>query len=227
MEKISTDFDRPIVFRTVDPIVYRSSIEEGSIWLRSSNYYRKIEDEARKDTSEGINGTATLLPLHFQPKNGARIEVYGPGSVGCEIIDHYIVSLHGSSISQSVHRGFGGCTFGIKNLDRLSAEILFQVSKQYPVKGYRYGQVAYQNTALSLSLHPDTSSMCLNGEPNEYVRSINTDVLRKSPVLPFIEQDEWRIVVFIENSKNLDPMEPIKINVGKDNFYEYIPPKNA
>lgn len=227
MNRISSEFDRPIVFRTVDPVVYRSSIEEGSIWLRSSVYYRKIEDQARVDVSEGINGSATLLPLHFQSTKGVLITFKGPGSIGCEIIDHYILSLHGSSISEAVHRGFGGCTFGITNLDRLSAEILYQVSKQYPVKGYRYGQVAYQHTALSLSLHPETSAVCLDGEPNEYIRSINTDVLRKSPVLPFIEQDEWRIVVFLENSKSLDPMEPIKINVDARNFYEYIPPSGA
>jgi len=206
---------------------YRSSVEEGSIWLRSSVYYREIEDQARKDVSEGINGSTTLLPLHFQPNKGAGVTIKGSGSIGCEIIDHYIVSLHGISISESVHKGFGGCTFGIKNLDRLSAEILYQVSKQYPVKGYRYGQVAYQHTALSLSLNPSTSAMCLNGEPNEYVKSMNTDVLRKSPVLPFIEQDEWRIVIFLEGSKNLDPMRPIKINVDASNFYEYIPPSGA
>lgn len=221
---VSTEFDRAIVFRTVDEEVYWSSVNDGSIWLRSSTYYRKIEDKARQDRSEGINGSSMLLPLRFQANGGAQILMEGPGSVGCEIVEHYIISLHGASISKAVHEGFGGCTFGVKNLDRLSAEVLYQVSKQYPANGYRYGAVSYQNTALSLSMNPDNSAVCLNGSPSQYVKSINTDVLRKAPISPFIEQDEWRIVIFLENTGKVDPMEPIKINVDPSNFYEYIPP---
>ncbi|AQT61531.1 hypothetical protein [Cellvibrio sp. PSBB023] len=227
MNKISSDFDQPILFRTVDTDVYKSSVHNGSIWLRSSVYYRQIEDQARADTAEGTNSSLTLLPLAFHPNNGNKITIQGSGSIGCEIIPHYIVSLHGISISQSAHKSFGGCTFGIKNIDRISAEILYQVSKQHSVKGYRYGQVAYHHTALALSLHSATSAMGLGGTPSEFLKSINTDVLRKSPVLPFIEQDEWRIAIFLEHKTNLDPMEPIKINVNPNNFYEYIPPSNS
>ena len=134
---IQTGLDRPIIFRTVSESVYKSSLETGSIWLRSSHYYRKIEDEVRVDKSEGVNGAKCLFPLNFNPKSAQAISLQGGGSVGCEIVPHYIMSLHGTSIADDVRKGFGGRTMGIRCIADLSAEVLYQVSKQLPVTGYR------------------------------------------------------------------------------------------
>ena len=46
----------------------------------------------------------------------------------------------------------------------------------------------------------------------------------KDPVSPFIEQDEWRIVIFVNRYLNNDPMAPLKINVDVANFYPYLEP---
>ncbi len=219
---LKTDLDRPILFRTVDDAVYKSSIEKGSIWLRSSHYYRNIEDEARVDKSEGVNGTKFSFPLRFNPDSAQAISIEGQGSIGCKIIPHYIMSMHGAAIKDSARQGFGGRTMGIKCIANLSAEILYQVSKQLSANGYRYGQVAYQYTALAMSHNPTSDSLKLSGNPSVAVKSVNTDVLRKEPVEPFIFQDEWRIVIFTNGYLNNDPNEPLKINVSPDHFYEYI-----
>jgi hypothetical protein len=223
---IQTDFDRPIIFRTVDEQVYQNTLQNGSLWLRSNQYYQRIEDQARKDVSEGVNGTRTLLPLRFATESGASFAVEGPGSIGCEIVPHYILSMHGTSISEECHRQFGGFTLGIKCIARLSAEILYQASKQLDVFSYRFGQVAYQYTALSRSYNTSGAAIGIGGSPPVAVRSINTDVLRKEPVEPFISQDEWRIVTFPERYLDNDPDRPLKINVSPDHFFEYMQPSN-
>lgn len=219
---IQANFDRPFIFRTVNDSVYKKSIEEGSIWLRSSHYYRNIEDQARVDKSEGVNGARTHFPLNLKPKSAQSLSLQGTGSIGCEIIPHYIISLHGTSIADSVRREFGGRTMGVKCIGDLSAEVLFQVSKQISVTGYRYGQVAYQYTSLCMSLSMATAAIRLDGSPPIAIKSINTDVLRKEPIEPFILQDEWRIAVFTSGYLNNDPNEPLKINVDPKHFYEYI-----
>ena len=219
---VKTKLDRPIIFRTVGPEVYEKSIKTGAIWLRSSQYYRNLEDKIRNDPSEGANGSKTPFPLNFKPEGGNSLSIQEDGSIGCEIVPHYLVSMHGSSISEMQRMDFGGCTFGIKCIYKLSAEILYQVSKQIPVTGYRFGQVSYQYTALSLSYNPMSSAIGLGGTPPVCLKSINTDVLRKEPVKPFIEQDEWRIAVFSPELVGGDPNEPLKINVDPDHFFEYI-----
>lgn len=221
---IQTAYDRPVIFRTVGESVYSSSISDGSIWLRSSQYYRNIEDAARKDVSEGVNGTRTSFPLRFNAEGGPAITLEGTGSVGCEIIPHYIFSMHGAGISEEIRNSFGNYTFGIKCILKLSAEILYQASKQITVTGYRYGQVSYQHTALTISQHSNTAAINIGDEPPEYIKSINTDVLRKDPVEPFIRQDEWRIAIFSPDIVGNDPNMPLKINVDPDHFFEYIKP---
>jgi hypothetical protein len=64
----------------------------------------------------------------------------------------------------------------------------------------------------------------LSGDGPLFLKSINTSVLRKEPVLPFIEQDEWRIVVFTDGYLNNDPLTPPDINVDPGHFYDYLPP---
>ena len=80
--KINTKFDRPILFRTCDKTVYETTLETGSIWMRSSHYYQTIEDLARQDKSEGVNSTPTLFPLKFAPENAQGISMGGEGTVG-------------------------------------------------------------------------------------------------------------------------------------------------
>lgn len=219
---LQTDLDRPIIFRTVDEAVYQSTIETGSVWLRSSHYYRNIEDLARKDRSEGVNATKSLFPLRFKPESAQPLTLQGTGSVGREIVPHYIMSMHGASISDACRRQFGGSTLGVRCIARLSAEVLYQASKQLDVHSYRFGQVAYQYTALSMSHNMEGAAIRLDGSPAVAIRSINTDVLRKEPVEPFIQQDEWRIAIFPSRYLDDDPGKPLKINVSPEQFFEYI-----
>jgi len=225
MKNIISEFDRPIVFRTVNAEVYESTLKYGSLWLRSSDYYVNIEDIARSDKSEGSNGAKTLLPLSFHPEGGTKQTYYGDGIIGHKIPPHYIFSMHGTSVSGRVRKDLGEYTFGIKCISRLSAEILHEASKYLPVVGYRFGQVSYQYTALCRSLHPRSAAVGLGGTLPESLQSIDTDVLRKEPVLPFIEQDEWRIVIFTNGYINNDFNEPLKLNINPNNFYEYLSPQ--
>ena len=101
---IKTKLDRPIIFRTCSKEVYEATLSTGSIWLRSSLYYRKTEDVARKDRSEGVNGTAALFPLRFNPDSAQAMTLQGPGSIGQEIILHYLMSMHGTSITEATRK---------------------------------------------------------------------------------------------------------------------------
>lgn len=221
---IKTKLDSPVIFRTCGKEVYKATLSAGSIWLRSSLYYRSTEDVARQDRSEGVNGTSALFPLHFAPDSAPPITLEGPGSIGQEIILHYLVSMHGTSVTETTREGFGGYTLGVRCIADLAADIVYQVSKQVPVNGYRFGQVVYQRTALTMSYNPHGSAIELSGHPSVHVKSINTDVLRKDPVEPFIGQDEWRIAIFTNRYLNDDPDEPLKINVDPYHFYPYIEP---
>lgn len=222
--KIKTKFDRPIIFRTCEKVVYESTLKTGSIWMRSSHYYRNIEDIARQDKSEGINGTQALFPLNFSPDSAQALTLTGDGSVGQEIIPHYIMSMHGTSVSEDARKGFGDYTLGIHCIADLAAEILYQASKKLSVHSYRFGQVSYQRTSLCQSYSGPGAAIKLAGNPSVFIKSINTDVLRKDPVEPFISQDEWRIAIFPTNYLNDDWREPLKLNVDPSHFYPYIEP---
>lgn len=218
---IQTDHDRPIVFRTTNAEVYKRAVEEGSLWLRSSDFYRRLEDRARCDVGEGVNATTLGVPLKFKPPRGSTISISGDGRIGQMIVPHYILSLHGAGISAQQRELFGGYTFGIRCISRLSAEILYGASRSIKVAGYRFGQISYQRTALTRSFSCIGAAIGLGGNPPEYLGSINTDVLRKDPVNPFIEQDEWRIVVFTDGIHKDDPDAPLEIRVDPNHFYEY------
>jgi hypothetical protein len=226
---IQSQMDCPIIFRTLPENVYKLTLDDGSIWLRSEKYYQDIEDTVRRDPSEGINGAKTLFPLHFKPPNAHQTSIEGTGKIGQAIVPHYIMSLHGTSITERERERFGGHTVGIRNLVALMFDVVYSVSKKISISSYRYGQVDYKYTSLMQSHSVYGSAISLSGEPPVYLKSINTDVLRKDPVLPFIEQDEWRIVVITGGSGgylNNDPMEPLKINVDPDHFYEYSTPNH-
>lgn len=219
---IEAELDEPILFRTTSNEVYRSTLDSGSLWLRSDKYYRDLEDKIRNDGSEGANSGTTALPLVFKMKNGIPLNIKGKGQVGQLMCPHYLLSMHGSSISAAQRKAFGGYTFGILSFSRLSAEVLFQASKIMKCAGYRYGQVKYQYSAFAQSLHSSGGgAVKLGDKPACFLNPVDTDVLRKRPIRPFIEQDEWRIVVFTDGYFDNDPMLPLKINISTPHFYPY------
>lgn len=42
LSNIQAEFDSPILFRTCDMLVFESTCTTGSLWLRTSNYYRVL-----------------------------------------------------------------------------------------------------------------------------------------------------------------------------------------
>lgn len=163
------------------------------------------------------------MPFGLHAVGGHQIQIVGNGKIGQAIVPHYIASFHGLNISPEQRTLFGGCTFGIRNFSRLAAAVLFECSKHLRCSGYRFGQVAYQWTSLAQCLQvPSSPAIQLAGNPPIYLNPINTDVLRKSPVQPFIDQDEWRIVVFTEGYVADDPNEPVRINVPRESLYPYL-----
>jgi len=134
------------------------------------------------------------------------------------------MSLHSTSISNDIREEFGGCTIGIKNPQLLVSQILYAASKQVEVTGYRWGPVSYRYTPLMKSYDGAGAAISIEGPHGFFLKAVDTDVLRKDPVYPFIDQDEWRIAVFVSEYCNGDHAEPLRINVDPNHFYEYIPP---
>lgn len=213
------DMHEPLVFRTTSAEIYKSTTESGTIWLRSGAYNRALEDKVRNDELEGVNAGASV-PLRMK-MGGVALQMEGPGAIGQEIRPHYLMSLHGPSISTAQRNAFGSHTFGVRRLSRLSAEVLCQASKQIRSTGYRFGQVSYQFVPLGLSYFANGSPIGLGGNPPVSFGPLNTDVLRKRPVAPFIEQDEWRIVIFTDGYLLNDADAPLRIAVDPSHFYPY------
>jgi hypothetical protein len=207
----------PLVFRTTSAEVYTKSLT-GSLWLRSGQYYRELEDGIRNDPLEGVSSGTTSVPLTIRV-GGTSFRIQGNGSIGQVISPHYLVSFHGTSISAAQRREFGGHTFGVRSLSRLSVDVLFQVSQQIRCSGYCFGQVSYQHTALTLTLFSPGAAINLGGDPPLSLGALNTNVLRKRPVAPFIEQDEWRIVIFTDGYLGNDAATALKICVARSHFY--------
>jgi hypothetical protein len=222
---IESELDSAILFRTTTSEVYKNTMEDGSIWLRSAQYYRELEDKVRNDRHEGVNGARIEFPIKVMGENGVKSEIIGDGtgSLGQQIIPHYIASFHGVSISKEQHSSFGSYTFGVKSLTKLSAEILFKVSQIVDVTGYRYGPIAYQYTSLVRT--QNTSGGIYKFDDKTTLSAIKTDVLIKRPLEPFISQDEWRIVIFTKGLYKNDPAEPLRINVDTNHFYSYLKPE--
>ena len=219
---IAADLDQPILFRTTNAANADAALASGSIWLRSDAYYRQIEDQCRSDDCEGVKFAKVTIPLRVHVPNGPNIEIRGPGSIGQEIVPHYILSLHGSSISKVQLDAFGPKTFGIRNVAKLSAEILYRASLTLDCSGYRYGPVSYRSATLALSqISVGASAIQLRSAPPLYLNPLATDVLVKRPVAPFIEQDEWRIVIFTRKYLSNDVNAPLKLEVEPVHFYPY------
>ncbi|MFY9342271.1 MAG: hypothetical protein WAT39_07270 [Planctomycetota bacterium] len=97
-----------------------------------------------------------------------------------------------------------------------------------PVIGYRFGQVTYQHAALARMVHPvGAPAITINGNPSTHISLINTDILRKRPVHPFIDQDEWRIAIYTDGYANQDPSLPLRIQVDPGHFYPYLTPESV
>jgi hypothetical protein len=217
---LKTNYEEPLLFRSCDKVVHAAAINEGSIWLRSIHYYRGIEDDiARHDGSEGVNFTPHTFPLRFDDRLTNLSSISGDGSIGCEIVPCYILSMHGTGIREDVRKSFGDYMFGVRSIYKFSNDVLYQSQQQINVTGHRYGQVSYQYTPLCISQRPNSVAIAL--AENMYLKSQTTDILRKAPVSPFIFQDEWRIAIFVNRYLNDDPDEILKINVTQDNFYDY------
>lgn len=220
---IQAEPGEPIVFRTTNKEVAEQTLGAGSIWLRPAEYYRSIEDEVRSDRDEGVNSGTTTVPLRLKPRGGTAMTVQGRGNIGQAIVPHYIASFHGSSLPEALRQEFGGVTFGVKSFACLSAELLYQASLQIRCTGYRYGKVFYQHSGLTVSSAVRGSAAIQLGEnPPWFLNPLDTDVLRKSPVEPFIQQDEWRIVIFVASYVSADVEEPLRLNVSPDHFYAYL-----
>jgi hypothetical protein len=226
MNPILTDLDSPLVFRTTNAEVYKPSLASGSLWLRSDHYYRELEDAARNDTLEGFNGAQGGIPMHFPPMfDGIALTIVGTGSIGQMIVPHYLACFHSTSITEEQRQQFGGHTFGVRNFARLAAEVMYRSSLQVPVSGYRFGQVSYQHSALARQMHPISgAAIRISGKPPTHLNPINTDVLRKRPAKPFIDQDEWRIAIFTSGYLNNDPNAPLCVHVDPSHFYPYLSP---
>lgn len=182
---------------------------------------RELEDAVPCDRSEGVNSTKLRLALRFQRPTGPSIQLSGDGNVGQQIAPHYILSLHGASISLEQRQSFGGNTFGVRSLSRLSAEILCRASKLVDVRGYRFGPISYRYTALKRSYSGFGAPICVGGIPSEFLVSVDTDVLRKDPVKPFVDQDEWRVVIFTNGYYKDNPKAPLELKVDPKHFYGY------
>lgn len=222
MNWLETDLDQPILFRTCDQVPYDAALSSGSLWLRSDRYYRDLEDEARNDRHESTSSGSTRVPLRMPTAGGGSITIQGPGTLGVLPTPHYMLCLHGSSISEAALSGFGGRTLGIRNVARLAPEIFDECSKQIPCSSWQWTQVAYAHSAMMVTEAPGGAPIrCLRNEKEVSITPIAPTPFRKRPVLPFIEQDEWRIVIYTEGYLPGPIDEPLRINVSASQFFAY------
>jgi len=222
-QSIATDLDQPILFRTTSASIGEQTLNGGSLWLRSDQYYRELEDAVRNDKLEGINSGSTTVPLLLGEQGSGGFQIFGEGAVGKYLSSHYILSLHGSSISNRERNAFGGYTFGVRNLFKLAVDIFYLASRQIECTGYRYGPVAYQRTALTQSLNArGGAAIQFGGFPPRFLNPIDLDVLRKLPIEPFIQQDEWRIAIFTNGYLQGDSTKPLILNVDASHFFPYL-----
>lgn len=226
LSHVLADHNHPILFRTMGKDVFQSTVEAGSVWLRSDQYYREIEDKVRQDRSEGFNGGGCTIPLRL-PLGGASapLTIVGEGMIGQTLPPHYILSLHGSSISAEQHSSFGGFTVGVKSALRLAEEIYVKAKEVIGEHRWFFQQVAYQRTALTVTATPLEAAPITFGNPPMHLSIVDATPFRKDPVWPFVEQDEWRIVLGTEGYLSNDPYEPLRINVDPGLFYPYLQPQ--
>jgi hypothetical protein len=96
----SAEVGEPLIFRTTSSDVCEVALNTGSLWLRSDQYYRDLEDKVRNDDFEGVNSGAARIPIRVRA-GGANLQIEGDGQIGQVIVPHYILSLHGTSLSRA------------------------------------------------------------------------------------------------------------------------------
>jgi hypothetical protein len=220
--EIQSDIGQPIVFKTTTEPVYRSTLQAGESWLRSDEYYRQLEDQVRGDSLESSSPGRTTVPLSVSNPGGASLHFSGEGFLAERLPAHYIMSFHGTSIAEAERRGFGGYTFGVKNIMLLASAVLLKCSTQIGCFGYNWNQINYQFSGLQISDQIDGAPIVFGDNPPRCFRTLAPNAFRKRPVQPFIDQDEWRIVIWTNGYLNSDPMLPLRIIVPAPHFYPYI-----
>jgi hypothetical protein len=235
---VQSDLDQPIVFRTTTESVYRSTIENGEIWLRSDEYFRKLEDKARNDVLESMSAAKHQMPLALQAPSDPPLNIEGDGHMNLEgdghmnlegdghiaeqLGPHYILSLHGSSIAEPIRAEFGGFTFGVKNIDLLARHIFEECRKLIVCNQWSWDQIRYQHSALRISEDDKGAPIQFGHNPSRCLRIFHPNAFKKRPVPPFIHQDEWRIVIWTSGYVKDDPNEPLKVRVPPSLFYRYL-----
>jgi len=222
MAIVRTKLEEPILFRTLKKDVYPQTLSSGSVWLRTNVFYQKLEAEdlSREDRFEGINISGLFTELNIE--GGVCIHCEDGGLIGTEHPTHYIMSLHGLNIREQVRNEFGGYTLGIRSISDLANDVLKQASKQINVTQCGFGQVSYLYHGLHRTRANSTGIIVnyfVDGVSENLVQH-NPNVFTKSPIEPFISQDEWRIVLHTDNVLDGDPMAPLKIKVDPSHFYE-------
>lgn len=220
--RIQADLGLPILFRSTCEVAYRSSTENGEIWLRSDAYFRELEDRVRNDHAESLNIGSTRLELSFETYSGLQTRIQGDGGIGEALSAHYMISLHGSSIAAETREEFGGFTFGIKNIDLLARHIFEECKRQIDCEAWAWNQVSYQYSALQVTDDGSGAGIRLGENPSRNLKVFNAHPFKKRPVLPFILQDEWRIVIWTKGYLNGSTAEALKIRVPPSLFYRYL-----
>lgn len=222
MPSVQSDLEQPIVFRTTTESVYRSTTENGEIWLRSDGYFRKLEDKARNDELESLSAAKHQFPLALHAPSGSALNLEGDGNIAEQLPPHYILSLHGSSIAEPIREEFGGFTFGVKNIDLLARHIFEECRKRIVCNRWEWDQIRYQHSAMRISDDDKSAPIQFGYDPSRCLRIFHPNPFKKRPVPPFIHQDEWRIVIWTSGYIKDDPNEPLKVRVPPALFYSYL-----
>lgn len=217
---VQSNLDYPLIFRTSTESVYRSTTENGEIWLRSDECFRSLEDKVRNDALESLSAAGHKFPLLV-----SNLHLEGDGNLSEEFLPHYILSLHGTSIKDEVRRGFGGFTFGVKNIDLLARHIFEECRKQIACTQWEWAPIAYQYSALKISEDQTGAPIQVGHDPSRFLGVWRPSPFRKRPIPPFIYQDEWRIVLRTNGYINRDSSVPLKVRVPPSLFYEYLEEK--
>jgi hypothetical protein len=222
MSLIQSDLDRPVLFRTTTESVYRSTTDNGEIWLRADEYFRRLEDKVRNDELESASAGKHQFPLNLNPPSSHAVHLTGNGHIAESPKPHYILSLHGTSIVEETRKGFGGFTFGIRNIDLLARHIFEECRKQITCNQWNWDQVRYQHSALRISEDGKGAAIQFGDGQSRALRVFDVSPFRKRPIPPFTQQDEWRIVMWSEGYLKGDSKEPLIVRVPPSLFYRYL-----
>ncbi len=215
--------DNPVIFRTTCGYAYAQSVDEGSLWLRPLDYFEKLEKESVGDKSEPYNVAPSRMKVHL---SDGKVWNKLDDNLFIKIpkLKQYIACFHGPAISDKQRENFGGCTFSIKNVNCLITEIYRECIKQVnpfidsstnQSRNPRFGKVFYQYVGINFTRNVEAFQF----STGIYLGYHLQDDFRKDPLPEFIDQDEYRFIVYVDNYISDDPEVPLKINVDPRNFY--------